>query len=197
MCSCGGREPKPGYGSYLPGSYQLVGPREDQALSVVLAVAAAGATTNNPSIPFHVRTPNVRVRTRVVVVYEPIGSSVDVDSALYTAALASAGSLWVALKTGTRSNRTKNPPTRDIVGTGASPLAVPTNTRLWGYDFEVETNGEELLGVFVPPDCAAGNPGGQWTLAVFYESVERLSKEEWNQFVQGYGIEPLAPVALT
>lgn len=180
---------KPGYPAFQPASYQVVGPEQDPSLDKILCRAPAGETTDTPSIVFLVATPNVRMRTRVAISLEPVGTTVNVDAQAYTAVVAAAADLWVASKTLSRGPRVKAPPTRNIVGTAAAPLAIPTDTRLWGYEFELETAGELLRGYFVPPASDAGSPGYTWRVQVRYEAVgARLSAEEWNQFRGQYGL---------
>jgi hypothetical protein len=182
---------QPGYRAFLPGSYQVVGPGDVPDLDKILCTGPAGATVNQPPIDFVVKTPNVRCRTRVAITLEPQGASaVDVDTQPYTTfADNGPATLWVAAKTISRGARRKSIPTRNVVGTGAAPLSIPTDARLWGYEFEIETAGEELHGRFVPP-TTVGAPaeGYTWRVQARYESVVRLSDQEWNQFLGRFGV---------
>lgn len=190
---------KPGYPYYLPASYQVLGPEQDQALDKVLATNPASAADNDGNVQFWVKTPNVRCRTRVAIVLEPDDVAVDPNNDPSTVILESSGglpvggSLWVAEKERTRNGRPQTSPVRNVVGTGATPLAIPTDPRLWGYVFEIETNGQELYGQFVPnPIKVDPASASKWHLVVRYESVVRLSDEEWNQFKGRAGIR-IAP----
>lgn len=184
---------QPGYLAYLPSSYQFLGPEQDQLLDQIICSNPANAADNDGFAEFWVKTPNVRCRTRVSFVLEPNDVSVDPNTALNTVILDGTGLLWAAEHERTRSGRPQMSPIRNVVGTGATPLAIPTDTRLWGFTFEVETNGQELYGQFTPPaikDTPAA--ASLWHILVRYESVQRLSDEEWNQFKQRYGLR-IAP----
>lgn len=179
---------KPGYLAYLPGSYQVLGPEQDQGLHKILATAPASASDNDGPVEFWVKTPNVRCRTRVAFVLEPDDVAVDPNAVANTVILDGTGLLWVVEKERTRAGKPQTSPVRNVVGTGAAPLAIPTDTRLWGFVFELETNGQELYGQFTPPAIIeTPASASKWNLIVRYESVERLSDEEWNQFRGRYG----------
>jgi hypothetical protein len=185
------RAAKPGYLDYLPASYQVLGPQQDSHLSQRLVTAPASATTNHPAVRFSVRTPNVRCRTRVSLILEPL-SVTDTSQQIFNSNTiilaatqpAGAANLWVCEREYSGSGAQQASPVDNVVGTGNSPITIPTDVRLWGYSFEIETNGQELFGVFVPPDIgSAPTSASSWILSVRYESVNRLSDEEWNQFV--------------
>lgn len=186
-----GSNAKPGYMSYLPASYQVLRPEQDSALTQILVTSEAEQQENGTIVEFFVKTPNVRCRTRVALVLEPdVTSEVDVRNDLNTVILDGTGTLWVAELERTASGGAKRrSPVRNVVATGAAPLAVPTDARLWGYAFEVETNGQELYGQFNPAAIALDPAAAsKWLVAVTYESVERLTDEEWNQFLGQYGV---------
>jgi hypothetical protein len=186
---------KPGYPGFQPSSYQVIGPDQEPALSRLIVTGPASATTVHPTVRFTVRTPNLRCRTRVSLTLEitdtPTNTS-DADSGLVLATAAqqqaaSAGTLWIAQREYTKSGVVVPSVVANVVGTGNAPLAIPTDSQLWGYSVETETNGQELYGRFVPPDLGAGNVHTiRWCLAVRYESVNRLGDEEWNQLRQQY-----------
>jgi hypothetical protein len=186
-----GDRAKPGYPAFRPASYQVLGPEQDRALDRVIVTNPGVQTTTTPAVSFRVRTPNVRCRTRVSLFLLPdtLTAGDDPKTQLNTTVIAGAGTLWVAELDYSRSGVSSGAPTRNAVGTGAAPLAVPTDARLWGYSFEIETNGQELMGVFTPPNTAAAPASSsKWHLTVRYESVQRLTLEEWNQFLGQYGI---------
>ena len=196
---------KPGYPAYLPSSYQVIGPEQDPHLTQLLVTAPKAATTQHPTARFWVRTPNVRCRTRVSLSLELFDSSVDPNDADNSQILKSpqdpgVGTLWVAEMEMTRGGAPKWAVVRNVVGTGDAPLSIPTDAHLWGYTFEVETNGQQLYGVFVPPDIGAAPIGpSKWFVSVRYESVQRLSSEEWNQMLQRYkvSVQPEGGVTLS
>lgn len=181
---------QPGYPDFLPASYQVLGPEQDAALDRILAINPATQTTVHPAAKFFVRTPNVRCRTRVTVFLVPdsITTADDPDANVNTTIIAGTGTLWVCERE-LGLGVVKQVPVDNVVGTGAAPLAIPTDTRLWGYSFEIETNGQELAGVFTPPNTAAApTSSSKWHVSCRYESVQRLSDQEWNQFLGQYGI---------
>lgn len=197
--TCRNCEGRPGYGQnpYLPPSYQVVGPDQVPALTAQLAILPGDVTTVHPAIRFEVVTPNVRVRTRVELSLEPAqAETTDVDASAYTVMEGVGSTLFVAERAVSRTSKRRAPTVRNVVGTAAAPLAIPTDTRLWGYAFEVETNGQILTGVFTPSNQPAAAPAGAWWLSVRYESVERLSDVEWQQFLQQCGIRIGSPSVL-
>lgn len=188
----GGRtvENQPGYLAYLPASYQVLGPKQDQSLDQIIASAGAQAADfGDAEATFSVKTPNVRCRTRVSLVLEPDDVAVDPNTELNTVILSGTGTLWVAEHERTRSGRPQMSPVRNVVSLGGTPVAIPTDTRLWGFSFETETNGQELYGRFHPPAVKVAPAAASfWHIIVRYESVERLTKEEWAQFKMQYGL---------
>lgn len=175
---------KPGYLAFLPGSYQVLGPEQIHTLDQYLDRCAAGNVDASGVVEFWVETPNVRARTRVNIVLTPV-SGQNPQTTANTTVIGTAATLWVCEKEKARDQRVQSSPVKNVVGTGAAPLAVPTDTRLWGYSFEIETNGQELYGRFTPPASAgAGAPAHSWHIIVRYEAVVPLSAEEWRQFKQ-------------
>lgn len=194
------QEAKPGYLEYRPPSYQVLGPEQDDQLDRILVTYPDSQGTNvaadERAVRFWVRTPQVRCRTRVVVFAkadqpalgnpQPVDPDVDTIGIMYEIG----GSppectLWVVEHERGNGDGVKAAPVRNVVGTGAAPLPIPTDTRLWGYAFEIETNGTELYGVFVAPNNViegAAAPS-KWHVAVRYESVIPVGTEEWNQFL--------------
>jgi len=201
MCTCAEGRGKPGYfAPWQPGSLQVLGPESDPSLSKTIVVNPATQSTVHPAIDFTVKTPNVRMRVKVSLTLEPAAaSSVNVDTDANTTVIAAAGTLWASLKGRTLNSNRRQSPAANVVGTGAAPLSVPTDTRLWGYTFEAETNGEEIFCHFTPPNTAAAPAAASvWVASVRYEAVgARLSKEEWESFRSQYGIHVGQPSVLT
>jgi hypothetical protein len=138
------------------------------------------------------------MRTRVVLALVPLATDVDPNTAVNTAIIVGAGTLWAAIRQRVQEDTPQPVPTRNLVGTKAAPVAVPTDPGLWGFEGEWETAGEELYFSFVPPNAKVGNTrGAAWHAIVYYEAVQRLSDEEWNQMRQGYALLTSPPVVLT
>lgn len=189
---------QPGYGLYQPASFQLLRAIDFPEFDKVIATYPAAQTTAQPTIMVNVRTPNVRMRTRVCFVLVPVGSTVDVNTALNTAILGGTGTLWGSIVQRVRDNTPRSIPTRDVVGTKSAPQAIPTNTGLWGFEDEYETCGDNLQFLFVPPVAKAGNTSAAaWHVIVNYEAVQRLTDEEWQAMRQGGAIDVPNPVVLT
>lgn len=181
-------ETQPGYPAYLPASYQFLGPEQDQLLDQIIAInAGANVSPSGPAL-FWVKTPNVRCRTRVSLVLEPDDVDVNPNTTSTAGFISTGGTLWVAEHERTRAGNPQVSPVRNVIGTSVAPQAIPTDPRLWGFVFEVETNGQELYGRFLPsPIPSEPLSATKWHLIVRYESVERLSDEEWSQFQGRYG----------
>jgi hypothetical protein len=195
-----GAPEKPGYLAYQPDSYQVLNSERDSSLDKILAAYPAAATTAQPLIVARVRTPNLRMRTRLCFALVPLADvTIDPNVALTTSILiAATGSLWLATRQRAQDNTRQSVPTRNLTGTKSPPLAIPTDPGLWGYEWEGETNGQEIYCSFKPPRAKVGNTvAAAWHLCVNYEAVQRLSAEEWNQMRQRYGIVVGEPVVLT
>jgi hypothetical protein len=194
------RGPKPNYLDWRPPNYQVLGPEQEETLDRILVTYPDDQGTTMDPLPtarFWVRTPQVRCRVRVVVfakpdqpagVGNPTAADPDADpiTDMYVANVSGElGLLWVAEHERGNGSGLKASPVRNVVGTAAAPLSIPTDARLWGYAFEVETNGTELYGEFTPPNNAVGGAlcPSRWHVVVRYESVVPVSDEEWNQFL--------------
>jgi hypothetical protein len=192
---------QPGYPAYQPASYQLLRAVDfPSALDRVLAIYPAAQTTSQTPIQFNVRTPNVRMRTRVVLALVPTASTVDTNTAAVTTILDPApnGKLWGAIVQRVADNTLRAVPTRNIEGTKAAPTPIPTDTGLWGWELEIETCGDNLQFIFTPPTAKLGNTvAAAWHVLVNYEAVQRLTDEEWQLMRQGGAIDCGAPVVLT
>lgn len=183
-----------GYGNYTTPRYQSFGPKEDKSLDrVLLSIGDAGVDEERYS-PFEIIVPDVKCRVRVDFAIEAGGSG-DIMMAENTLVLGAAGlRLWAALRARPQSESAgsgqafgTSPPVQNLVGTGGAPLAIPTDTRLWGYGFEVETAAEDIAGwVRTVPGAEAGP--FRLHLIVRYNSLERMSPEEWKQLVGRCGI---------
>lgn len=185
------RTSTPGYMKYAPATYQVYGPDEDFTLDKVIALMPAGGA-QGPLTEFWVKTPIVRCRTRVVVFVEPVlagAGSVDVKSQVNTTVLGTLPTLWVVEQVVSKGDKRAYPPVRNIVGTGAAPLAIPTDSRLWGYAFELETAGTDLYArLQLQPLSGASPTSANWRVQVRYESVERLTQAEWSRFLGQMGL---------
>lgn len=188
-------DPRPGYGSpYAPATYQRWGPAQDPALEAILVRVGAGEEPPGGTVlqEFRVLTPSVKARTRVAIMLVPRQSTpADVLNDTNTATLLGMTAdlnVWSI----TRSiHPTQRPsiPTANIVAAGGSPLRIPTDDRLWGYEFEVETAGDELIGhLFLDFDPEPQQESHEWRLSVTYASVDPMSAEEWAQLISRVGI---------
>lgn len=212
--SCDGtrRDPSPlprtpGYGpdTFLPSSYQQIGPKQLDKLQAVLARYENGQPVNLVGeIHAMARTPSVRCRTRLTWVMENLRQPPDTytggggdpkfnDST--TARGAAPPTLWAASIVPTRSLARAPSPVRNLVGTRGAPLSIPTGPELWGFDLNVETFGEVIFSKFNVLN--AGLNRVQWTLVAQYASVERLTAEEWQQAISNIGIFPSIEAGLT
>lgn len=190
-----------GYGNWLTPRYQTLGPSEDPSLDRLIMIVGSGEpepfTTRNS--PFEVLTPDVKARTRIVLAIEPFpGTDIDQDEDPITDLLNDQRlRLWLNLRTAVRpqvGGTPRIPPTRNLAGTGTTPIAWPTDVRLWGWEMEIETAGQNIRGA-VGLDGLNSPVNGYFVhLIVRYNSVERLSDEEWKQFTSRAGIRRGAPV---
>lgn len=187
--------PVPHYPAFRPACFQQVGPKDDPALTALL-VDYQGEGDDSGEARFRVRTPNVNLLTRVTLILQPnngegLNTAAD-DSDEIIDPAGDLPALWVASRMpafGVSGSQT--PPVRDVVATRPAPQGIPTNVGLWGFDFSLQTFGEELYGVL----AIASRPLGlaQWRINVQYNSVERLSLEEWERARQSMGLDVEVP----
>jgi hypothetical protein len=139
--------------------------------------------------PFEIRVPDVKCRVRVDFAIEA-ATNADQMQAQYVSVLGDARlQLWAALRAHPQSETQwpSNPPVQNIAGTGLAPIVIPTDLRLWGFGFELETAAKDIAGwVRTVPGAEAS--AFRLHLIVRYNSLERMSPEEWKQLVGRCGI---------
>lgn len=148
---------------------------------------------------FRIRTPDTRVRMRVAVVMlvGPDVTSFDPRTSDVRAYFR-VTKVWAAL-----ADRTvQSIPAQNLVGTRAAPVTFPTDDGLAGHAFELETQGEEILGyVDVSGALTINNEGGRIMLAAAIGALEPMTEREWQAAVSNaqistdpaININPLTP----
>lgn len=175
-----------GYANYLPPGYQSWGPDQDPDLDRLLI--NGDASVGEASCEFYVTTPDVKCRTRITLALIPApGTGLDVFADPFTDMVSNPGQLWLAMLMRSRAGAIARSPVRNLVGTRTTPQAIPTDPGLWGFDFELETVGQDVRGV-LSQEWEADEVAGQWRCQVRYNSLERMSAEEWAQLVGRGGL---------
>lgn len=178
-------------GSATTRRYQRYGPQDSADLDRAIIFVGA-ATAPSASSAFEIRIPDVKCHLRVVLALsQASGAAIDPAQAVHTGVTgANTATLWVASRSQLKAEFNANllPPTRNIVGTGATPLTIPTDTRLWGYEFEIETAAETLRGLLAVTGGAAATAAYRWHLQAYYQSVEMVTDDEWIKMIQMMGI---------
>lgn len=171
--------------------YQRYGPQDSPDLDRPILFVGA-ATNPSASVPFEIKVPDVKCHVRAVLaISQASGTAIDPKAAVHTGVTGTnATTLWVCTLSQLKAefNASLLPPTRNVVGTGAAPLAIPTDTRLWGYEFEIETAAETLRGLLAVSGAAPATLQYRWHLQVYYQSIEMLSDIEWKKMVEMMGI---------
>ncbi|MDD5367329.1 MAG: hypothetical protein PHR30_18500 [Gallionellaceae bacterium] len=128
---------------------------------------------------FVVPTPDARCRTKISVVFSAdVGGAAPAVADPMLASLPAGNTLWLVYRelsgSGTRT------PVRNLAGTRAAPLAIPTDAGLWGYEDQIETAGDEVFGKLhlVPLGYI-----GRVQLRVRYAAMEPMSQAEWSNLV--------------
>lgn len=190
-----GRDARGGFGNSGPQHerFQRWGPDENRDLDRVI-LSVGNATAPSASCPFELRAPDVKVRTRVVLAIEQGNTGaapIDPVSAGPSGVVgANAFALWLAGRQRLFASGFPFllPPTRNLVGTAGSPLTIPTDARLWGFEVEFETAGEEIYGVLSVSDAAPATRPYRWHLITNFESVDMLTPAEWQKITERAGI---------
>ena len=178
-----------GYGNYTTPRSQSFGPEQDKSLDRVLLSVGDEGIDEEIYSPFDIAIPDVKCRVRVDFAIDGM-TVADYMQAQSTSVLGDAGlQLWCALrsKAQAESNASAVPPVQNLVGTGNTPINFPTDTRLWGYGFEIES-ASQFIGGWVRTVPGAEANAFRLHLIVRYNSLERLSAEEWFQLIGRCGI---------
>jgi hypothetical protein len=187
----------PGYGAPpLPSDLQVFGPRSpmgDKCELVMATVEGGGEVTGGEAVVF-VELPSAKVLTRVSIFCAPIAGSVNPMENTTAAILAGTWSLWAALLTETKfGGRAGNFfPTRNVVGTRAAPLNIPTDTGLWGFEFEIQTAAASRLRLLLTEIESGASDDYEIRAQVTYQSIVAMSPQEWGKFIERAGIKGAA-----
>lgn len=196
------------------GRFQKFGPRDDggESCERTLLTATGIQVAGRNEAAFEVATPSVKCVTRIVVFirvpesmrvdpnfrhsYNPDPGGADDDpDAFYE---------WPAQLFAYATTHGRGPvtpaPTRVVAGSWDSPIQVPTQPDLWGFEIVEETAGESIYGNLV----VAGDPSGadeltlsqppagaDWAVAAFYDSRVPMTEDEWKMVCGGAGVSLL------
>jgi len=164
-----------------------LGPQQDPNLDRVIASVGTNVLAAPVSVPWEVKVPDPSIQVRVSLAIAP-KTVVTPDESANTVSLGTTtATVWATLRTRAVANQPLFLPTRNIIGTGAAPLSIPTDTRLWGYEFEITTVGQNIRGVLTV-GAGTATAAYEWHLVVDYASVEEISDEEWKILVNMCGI---------
>jgi hypothetical protein len=180
-------------------SYQRVTLLEDRNLDQIIADIGDASTFATQFARFQVKVPDCRCRTRVVVAIGagPGAAIFDPNNAEHTVLTnTQTATLWMALRTRIDdAGGARYTPTRNLVGTGLAPLAIPTDTRLWGWETEIETIGDDIWGVLQVTGGAIASSPYQWHVQVGFNAVgSELTTDEWEKFMTKKGIVRADPI---
>lgn len=141
---------------------------------MVTGVGVASGTTR-----FRCVVPDPRMWVKFGVLWVPKDGSTPPSAATQT--------LWIAaVDRGGIAQQGTDFPVEDVVGTSAAPLAIPTNSALFGKFAQVQTGNTGLQGVMVVTTPAAGVEGKWYAKASYYPTVD-MSREEWDKLVGQIG----------
>jgi hypothetical protein len=139
-------------------------------------VGAAGGTSR-----FRCSVPDPRVWVKFGVLWVPAVVSSP------TAPGAATLTLWVAaVERGGIAEQGTEYPVEDLIGTSAAPLAIPTNTALFGKFVQVKTAQTGLQAVMTVTTPTAALEGTWFAKASYYPTVD-MAREEWDRLVGGIG----------
>lgn len=183
------REGRANFGLGSPGVriLQRLGPQQDPNLDRVIASVGTNVLAAPVTCPFEIRIPDPSVQVRIALAIAP-KTAIITDANVNTASLGTTGAtLWATLRSRAVSNQPQYIPTRNIVGTGAAPLVIPTDLRLWGWEFEVTTVGQNVRGELTVT-AGTATAAYEWHLIAEYASVEPMSDAEWRALANLAGI---------
>lgn len=183
------REARAGFGPGGKGKalLQRIGPKEDPNLDRVIASVGTDVLAAPVSTAFEVNVPDPSIQARIALAIAP-KTAVTPDESANTVSLGTTtASLWVALRSRAVATQPLWVPTRNLVGTAAAPVVIPTDTRLWGYEFEITTVGQNVRGVLTV-GAGTATAAYEWHLVVEYASIEPIPDDEWRALVTMAGI---------
>lgn len=184
------REGRFATGTASPGVriFQRLGPQQDPNLDRVIASVGTNVLAAPVTCPFEIKIPDPSVQLRVALAIAP-KTAVTPDASANTASLGTTtATLWAYLRSRAVSNQPLFLPTRNVAGTGAAPLAIPTDTRLWGYEFEIATVAQMLRGELIV-GAGTATAAYEWHLICEYASIEPMTDAEWKALVNVMGIQ--------
>lgn len=164
-----------------------LGPTQDPNLDRVIASVGTNVLGADVAVPWEVKIPDPSVQVRISLAIAPKTAVAPDDSANTVSLGTTTATLWATLRTRAVANQPLWVPTRNLIGTGAAPITIPTDTRLWGYEFEIVTVGQNVRGVLTV-GAGTATAAYEWHLVADYASVEEISDEEWKILVNMCGI---------
>jgi hypothetical protein len=155
-------------------------PRVHRLEPVALYDMRTGVGGSSGVSTFRVPTPDPRCWVKFGVLWVPGDGS--------TAPGATTLTLWIAAtqRGGIGEGSGRDFPVEDLIGTSAAPLAIPTNTALFGKFVQVQNGTSGLQGVLTIATPSAGVQGTWYALASFHPAVD-MPREEWDSIVGKIG----------
>jgi hypothetical protein len=143
---------------------------------MVTGVGAGSGTSR-----FRCAVPDPRVWVKFGVLWVPANATTN------TAPGAATLTLWVAaVERGGIADQGTEYPVEDLLGTSAAPLAIPTNSALYGKFVQVKTGQTGLQAVMSITTPTAGVEGTWFAKASYYPTVD-MPREEWDKLVGAIG----------
>jgi hypothetical protein len=143
---------------------------------------------------FRATVPDARCRIRVAIFQEAIGGTYN-QSYMGADRFGPTMTAWVCLCMRTASGNIL--PIQDLIGTGAAPLAIPVNLKLWGHSDEIETVGnpddssasKEIRGIVaITGENSGADPYEmKWYVEITYQAYQGMTDAEWSRVVAQAG----------
>jgi hypothetical protein len=204
-----------GYPGLRQTTFQRLGPDQDHRLARCLLVSPGANLTQDNRADFIVYTPSVRCQCRVAL-YVPVptqlvgpGGGTGFDPIVDDFSTNGSGTgynvqqLWMFTRAHHKSGGAVLSPTRNVEGSKAGALRIPTDGGLWGFEAEFSTVGEEVYGRLIVPQFREDLPATaqspnlhlDWWVSAAFASTVPLSDDEWREFCGQARIEVLTGVA--
>lgn len=183
----------PGYNAPpLPSDLQTFGPRSpmgDKCELVICTVESGGEETAGLGVAY-VEVPSAKVLTRVSIFAAPTDGDANpmVDDS--DGVIIGTWGLWAALLTRSKllGNAGNFFPTRNVIGTKAAPLQIPTDPGLWGFEFEIQTAAASRIALRLNEISTGGPDNYDIRAQVTYQAIVPMSPQEWGKFIEKAGI---------
>lgn len=165
-------------------------PRAYHLEPLPIFIMAVGVGAGTGTSRFRCPVPDPRLWVKFGVVWVPGDGSTAPGAATLT--------LWMsALERSGIGGQGNESPVEDLLGTSAAPLAIPTNTALFGKFVQAQTGNTGLQGVMTITTPTAGVVG-KWVVKASYWPTVDMPREEWESIVSLIGgIAADAPIALS